>query len=143
MRRRTIREWMDFIGTDNKNELYGIKMEDGLPCKLKNYKPVREFFKTYSGYLDDIVINVYPKNLKQDGKNYVLFITEKEEPFDYTNKTEKEIFEHLLKKAEKRNSIQVQENEENYIKIWDSSEYYGTALVFNEHGKLINIKSEG
>lgn len=142
MRRRTIREWMDFMGTDNKNELYGIKMEDGLPCKLKNYKPVREFFKTYSGYLDDIVINVYPKNLKQDGKNYVLFITEKEEPFDYTNKTEKEIFEHLLKKAEKRNSIQVQENEENYIKIWDSSEYYGTALVFNEHGKLINIKSE-
>lgn len=142
MRRKTIREWMDFMGTDNENELYGIKMEDGLPCKLKNYKPVREFFKTYSGYLDDIVVNVYPKNLKQDGKNYVLFITEKEEPFDYTNKTEKEIFEHLLKKAEKRNSIQVQENEENYIKIWDSSEYYGTALVFNEHGKLINIKLE-
>lgn len=142
MRRKTIREWMDFMGTDNENELYGIKMEDGLPCKLKNYKPVREFFKTYSGYLDDIVVNVYPKNLKQDGKNYVLFITEKEEPFDYTNKTEKEIFEYLLKKAEKRDDIHIQENKGSFIEILDNCEDYGVTFVFNEHGELATIESE-
>ena len=79
MKRKTIREWMEFLGTNNENDFYGIQMEDGLRCKLKNYKPMKEFFETYSGYLDDVVVNVYPKNRHEDGKNYCLFITEKED----------------------------------------------------------------
>lgn len=67
MRRRTIREWMNFMGTDNENELYGVQMEDGLTCKLMNYQPVKTFFSIYSGYLDDTVINVYPKNFEKRG----------------------------------------------------------------------------
>lgn len=117
-------------------------MEDGLTCKLMNYQPVKTFFSIYSGYLDDTVINVYPKNFEKDGKNYCLFITEKKEPFDYTNKTEKEIFEHLLKKAEKRDDIHIQENKKNFIEILDNCEDYGITLVFNEHGELATIESE-
>lgn len=79
MKRKTVREWMEFLGTNNENDFYGIQMEDGLRCKLKNYKPMKEFFEIYSGYLDDIVVNVYPKNRHEDGKNYCLFITEKED----------------------------------------------------------------
>lgn len=68
---------MEFLGTNNENDFYGIQMEDGLCCKLKNYKPMKEFFEIYSGYLDDVVINVYPKDHHEDGKNYYLFITPK------------------------------------------------------------------
>ena len=132
---------MEFLGIDEETQLYGVQRENGLSCKLINYQPMKTFFSIYSSYLDDIVINVYPKNLEKDGKNYCLFIIE-EKPFDYTNKTEKEIFEHLLEKAENRNNIQVQKNEENFIKIWDSSEYYGIALVFNEKGELAAVESK-
>lgn len=142
MKRRTIREWMDFMGTNNKNEFYGVQMEGGLTCKLENYKPGREFFKTYSGYLDDTVINMYPKNFEKDGKNYCLFITEKEEPFDYTNKTEREILEHIFKKAERRDDIHIQENRKDFIEILDSCEDNGIGLIFNEKGELSSIESE-
>lgn len=79
MKRKTVREWMEFLGIDNENQLYGIKLDGGLSCSPRNYKPAKEFFKTYNGYLDDIVINVYPSDRHKDGKNYCLFITENEE----------------------------------------------------------------
>lgn len=140
MKRKTVKEWMEFLGTNNENDFYGIQMEGGLTCKLENYKPAKEFFKTYFGYLDDIVINAYPKNFEKDGKNYCIFITEKEEPFDYTDKTEKEILEHIFKKAERRDDIHIQENRKDFIEILDRCEDNGISLIFDEKGNLVSIK---
>lgn len=137
MRRRTIREWMNFIGTDDENQLYGVQMEDGLTCKPMNYQPMKIFFSIYSGYLDDTVINIYPKNFEKDGKNYCLFITKKEELFDYMNKTEREILEHIFKKAEKRGVIDIINVKKNSIKILD---YTGDVdFIFDEKGNLIQV----
>lgn len=138
MKRKTVREWMNFIGTDDENQLYGVQRKNGPSCKPINYQPMKIFFSIYSGYLDDIVINVYPpKNFKKDGKNYCLFLTE--EPFD-SNKTEKEIFEYLFKKAEKRDDIHIQENRKDFIEILDRCEDNGIGLIFDEKGNLISIK---
>ena len=142
MKRKTVREWMYFMmeienGNDNKNELYGIKREDDLRCQLVNYKPAKEFFETYSNYLDDIVLNVSSQKLKEDGKNYCLFIIEKEEPFDYTDKTEKEILEHIFKKAEKRGAINLISIKKYSIEI---SDYTGNVdLIFDEKENLLQI----
>lgn len=142
MRRKTVREWINFIGIDDENQLYGVQMEDGLTCKPMNYQPMKIFFSIYSGYLNDIVINIYPKNFEKDGKNYCLFITEKEEPFDYMNKTEKEILEQIFKKAERRDDIHIQENRKDFIEILDSCEDNGIGLIFNEEGELSSVESE-
>lgn len=137
MRRRTIREWMNFIGTDDENQLYGVQMEDGLTCKPMNYQPMKIFFSIYSSYLDDTVINIYPKNFEKDGKNYCLFITKKEELFDYVNKTEREILEHIFKKAEKRGVIDIINVKKNSIEILD---YTGDVdFIFDEKGNLIQV----
>lgn len=137
MKRKTVREWMEFLGTDNENNFYGIQMEGGLHCKLKNYKPMKEFFETYSGYLDDIVVNAYPKNCHEDGKNYCLFLTE--EPIN-SNKSEREIFEYLFKKAERRDDIHIQENRKDFIEISDRCEDNGIGLIFDKKGNLISVK---
>lgn len=143
MKRKTVREWMNFIGTDDENQLYGVQRKNDPPCKPMNYQPMKIFFSIYSGYLDDIVINIYPpKNFEKDGKNYCLFITEKEKPFDYTDKTEKEILEHIFKKAEKRDNIHIQENRKDFLEIMDNYESEGVGLIFNEKGNLSQIEVE-
>lgn len=147
MKRRTIREWMNFMmetenGNDDKNELYGIQREGDLRCQLVNYKPAKEFFEIYSDYLGETVLNVSSKKSKEDNKNYCLFIIEKEELFDYTDKTEREILEHIFKKAEKRDNIHIQENRKYFIKILDRCENSGIGLLFDEKGNFISVESE-
>lgn len=137
MKKNTVREWMNFIGTDDENQLYGVQRKNGPSCKPMNYQPMEIFFSIYSGYLDDIVINVYPYNFEKNGKNHCLFLTE--EPIN-SNKTEKEIFEYLFKKAERRDNIHIQEIGKDFIEILDRYEDNGIGLVFDEKGNLISIK---
>lgn len=137
MKKNTVREWMNFIGTDDENQLYGVQRKNGPSCKPMNYQPMEIFFSIYSGYLDDIVINVYPYNFEKNGKNHCLFLTE--EPIN-SNKTEKEIFEYLFKKAERRDNIHIQEIGKDFIEILDRCEDNGIGLVFDEKGNLISIK---
>lgn len=137
MKKNTVREWMNFIGTDDENQLYGVQRKNGPSCKPMNYQPMEIFFSIYSGYLDDIVINVYPYNFEKNGKNHCLFLTE--EPIN-SNKTEREIFEYLFKKAERRDDIHIQEIGKDFIEILDRCEDNGIGLVFDEKGNLISIK---
>lgn len=84
--------------------------------------------------MDDIVINVYPHNFEKNGKNYCLFLTE--EPID-SNKTEKEIFKHLFKKAEKRGAIHLINIKKYSIEI---SDYTGNVeFIFDEKENLLQI----
>lgn len=137
MKKNTVREWMNFIGTDDENQLYGVQRKNGPSCKPMNYQPMEIFFSIYSGYLDDIVINVYPYNFEKNGKNHCLFLTE--EPIN-SNKTEKEIFEYLFKKAERRDDIHIQENGKDFIEILDRCEDNGISLIFDKKGNLVSIK---
>lgn len=137
MKKNTVREWINFIGTDDENQLYGVRRKNGPSCKPMNYQPMEIFFSIYSGYLDDIVIDVYPKNFEKNKKNYCLFITE--EPIS-SNKTEKEILEHIFKKAERRDDIHIQENGKDFIEILDRCEDNGISLIFDEKGNLVSIK---
>lgn len=137
MKKNTVREWMNFIGTDDENQLYGVQRKNGPSCKPMNYQPMEIFFSIYSGYLDDIVINVYPYNFEKNGKNHCLFLTE--EPIN-SNKTEREIFEYLFKKAERRDDIHIQENGKDFIEILDRCEDNGISLIFDEKGNLVSIK---
>ena len=137
MKKNTVREWMNFIGTDDENQLYGVQRKNGSSCKPMNYQPMEIFFSIYSGYLDDIVINVYPYNFEKNGKNHCLFLTE--EPIN-SNKTEREIFEYLFKKAERRDDIHIQENGKDFIEILDRCEDNGISLIFDEKGNLVSIK---
>lgn len=139
MKRKTVREWMNFIGTDDENQLYGVQRKNGPSCKPMNYQPMEIFFSIYSGYLDDIVINVYPYNFEKNGKNHCLFLTE--EPIN-SNKTEREIFEYLFKKAERRGDIYIRETGKDFIEILDSwkDNDKGVNFVFNEKDNFIGIK---
>ena len=137
MKKNTVREWMNFIGTDDENQLYGVQRKNGPSCKPMNYQPMEIFFSIYSGYLDDIVINVYPYNFEKNGKNHCLFLTE--EPIN-SNKTEREIFEYLFKKAERRDDIYIQENGKDFIEILDRCEDNGISLIFDKKGNLVSIK---
>lgn len=137
MKKNTVREWMEFIGTDDENQLYGVQRKNGPSCKPMNYQPMEIFFSIYSGYLDDIVINVYPYNFEKNGKNHCLFLTE--EPIN-SNKTEREIFEYLFKKAERRDDIHIQENGKDFIEILDRCEDNGISLIFDKKGNLVSIK---
>lgn len=137
MKKNTVREWMNFIGTDDENQLYGVQRKNGPSCKPMNYQPMEIFFSIYSGYLDDIVINVYPYNFEKNGKNHCLFLTE--EPIN-SNKTEREIFEYLFKKAERRDDIHIQENGKDFIEILDRCEDNGISLIFDKKGNLVSIK---
>lgn len=134
MKKNTVREWMNFIGTDDENQLYGVQRKNGPSCKPMNYQPMKIFFSIYSGYLDDIVINVYPYNFEKNGKNYCLFLTE--ESFD-SNKTEKEIFEYLFKKAEKRGAINLISIKKYSIEISDYTR--NVDLIFDEKENLLQI----
>lgn len=137
MKKRTIREWMNFIGTDDENQLYGVQRKNGPSCKPMNYQPMKIFFSIYSGYLDDLVINVYPYNFKKNGKNHCLFLTE--EPIN-SNKSEKEIFEHLFKKAEKRGAIDIISVKKDSIEILDCTG--DVNFIFDEKGSLIQVMTE-
>lgn len=137
MKKNTVREWMSFIGTDDENQLYGVQRKNGPSCKPMNYQPMKIFFSIYSDYLDDLVINVYPYNFEKNGKNHCLFLTE--EPIN-SNKSEREIFEYLFKKAERRDDIHIQEIGKDFIEILDRCEDNGIGLVFDEKGNLISIK---
>lgn len=139
MKKNTVREWMNFIGTDDENQLYGVQRKNGPSCKPMNYQPMEIFFSIYSGYLDDIVINVYPYNFEKNGKNHCLFLTE--EPIN-SNKMEREIFEYLFKKAERRGDIHIQENRKDFLKIMNNQESEGVGLIFNEKGDLSQIEVE-
>lgn len=139
MKKNTVREWINFIGIDEETQLYGVQRKNGLRCKHENYMPMNEFFKIYSDYLDDIVINVYPHNFEKNGKNHCLFLTE--EPIN-SNKTEREIFEYLFKKAERRDDIHIQENRKDFIEILDRCEDNGISLIFDEKGNLVSVESE-
>lgn len=139
MKKNTVREWMNFIGTNDEKQLYGVQRKNGPSCKPMNYQPMKTFFSIYSDYLDDLVINVYPYNFEKNGKNHCLFLTE--EPIN-SNKTEREIFEYLFKKAERRDDIHIQEIGKDFIEILDSWEDNGNGIsfVFNEKGNFIGIK---
>lgn len=137
MKRKTVREWMNFIGTDDENQLYGVQRKNGSSCKPMNYQPMKIFFGIYSSYLDDIVINVYPYNFEKNEKNYCLFLTE--EPFD-SNKTEKEIFKYLFKKAEKRGAVDIINVKKDSIEILDCTG--DVNFIFDEKGNLIQVMAE-
>ena len=73
--KRTVLEWVNFLGTD-ENQLIGIKSKDGNSPHRRNYFIANEFIEKFGGWLNDIVINVYVCNSIEDGKNYHLLIIE-------------------------------------------------------------------
>lgn len=58
---------------------------------------------------------------------------------DYTNKTQKEIFEHLFKEAHFKGRVTIQENKPNCIKVSNFNEDTPIKLVFRNDGTLFTV----
>lgn len=55
-------EWVEFLNTDD-NQRFGIKKYGSdLEMAIKNYLPADEFVKTFEGWMNDPVVNVWYNN---------------------------------------------------------------------------------
>lgn len=62
-----------------------------------------------------------------------------EKTFDYSNKTEREIFEYLFKRAELRKQVVIQEKQSDCLEVSNWAEDSSIKLIFGLNGKLLTI----
>lgn len=61
--KRTVIEWVEFLNTDG-NQRFGIKKYGSdLGMAIKDYLPANKFVKTFEGWMNDSVVQVWHNNL--------------------------------------------------------------------------------
>ena len=147
MEEKTLKEWIESISEDkNKNNLYGVMEENDDPNFIPDYIPwytKKEFLEKESDNINKIVVRFIPSflimgELDKPQQRHHLFIIKKE-PFDYINKTDKEIFEYLFKKARFQGRVIIQENQPNYVEVSNFNEDNFIRLVFKNDGTLFTV----
>ena len=147
MEEKTLKEWIESISEDkNKNNLYGVMEENDDPNFIPDYIPwytKKEFLEKESDNINKIVVRFIPSflimgELDKPQQRHHLFIIKKE-PFDYINKTAKEIFEYLFKKARFQGRVIIQENQPNYVEVSNFNEDNFIRLVFKNDGTLFTV----
>lgn len=148
MEEKTLREWVESMNEENNNRynLYGVMEENDDPNFIPDYIPwytKKEFLEKESNISNRIVVRFIPSflvmgELDKPQQHHHLFIIKKA-PFDYTNKTQKEIFEHLFKEARFQGRVIIQENKPNYIEVSNFNEDTSIRLVFRNDGTLFTV----
>ena len=70
----TVKEWFDYFKI-LPNMVFGLKMKDGLQCRLENYKTSEQFEKEIIPWWGkEIVSGIYPVNTIKNNTNYCLIV---------------------------------------------------------------------